>query len=65
MLKNEISTVVNNLKLNISSYKINLDIMEGFSMSTIDNKYVRSASILQFILRALASSIDVLSHFHC
>ena len=65
MVKDEISTVISNPKLSMSSSKISLDAMEEFSMSTIDNKYAKSIPILWFILRALAGSLDVPSHsFH-
>ncbi len=59
------SAVISNLKLSISSFKISLDVIEGFSILTIDNKYVKSAPILQSILRASTSSIGVPSHSSC
>ncbi len=34
-------------------------------MSTIDNTYARSVSILRFILRALTSSMGFSSYFSC
>ena len=46
MVKNEMSAIISNPKLSMSSSKISLDAMEGFSMSTIDNKYTRSVPIL-------------------
>ena len=63
MVKNEISAVISNLKLSISSSKISPDAMEGFFMLTINNKYARSAPILQSLLRALTGSIGIPSHF--
>ena len=65
MVKDEISTIVNNPKLSISSSKISLDAMEGLSMSTINNKYTKNMPILQFILRTSPSSIGIPSHFSC
>ncbi len=65
MVKDEMSAVVSNPKLSIFSSKISLDIMEGFFISTIDNKYIKSALILQSILRASADSIDIPSHSCC
>ncbi len=62
IIKDKMSTIVSNPKLSISSSKISLDTMEGFSMSTIDNKHARSAPILRSILGALAGSIGVSSH---
>ena len=62
IVKDKMSAVISNLKLSISSSKISLDIMEGFSMSTIDNKYTRSTPNLQPILRASAGSISIPSH---
>ena len=46
MVKHEMSTVVSNPKLSISSSKISLDIMKGFPILTIDNEHARSAPIL-------------------
>lgn len=63
MIKDKISAVVNNLKLSISSLKICLDAMEEFYLSTIDNEYVRNASIFQFLLKISTSSIGVISYF--
>ena len=62
MVKDEMSAVISNPKLSMSSSKISPDAMEGFSMSTIDNKHARSAPILRSILRASAGSIGVPSH---
>ena len=65
MVKDEMSAVIINLKLSMSSSKISLDAMEGFSMLTINNKYTRSAPILQFIFKTSANSIGILSHSSC
>ena len=46
----------------MSNSKISLDVIERFSILIIDNKHVKSALILQFLLRALAGSIDLPSH---
>lgn len=46
IVKDEMSVVVSNPKLSMSRSKISLDAMKGFSMSTIDNKHAKSASIL-------------------
>ena len=65
IVKDEMSVVISNQKLSMSSSKISPNAIEGFSMSTIDNKHARSTHILQSILRALSGSINVLSHFFC
>ena len=52
MVKDKISIVISNPKLSISSFKISLDAIKGFSTLSIDNKYTRSAPILRSILRA-------------
>lgn len=65
IVKDEISVVVSNLKLSVSSSKISPNVIEGFSILTIDNKHIKSAPILQSLLRALAHSIDILSHSFC
>lgn len=46
MVKDEMSVVVNNLKLSMSSSKISLNIIEGFSILAIDNEHARNAPIL-------------------
>lgn len=46
MIKNKISIVISNTKLNMSSFKISQDVIERFFMSTIDNKYAGSTPIL-------------------
>lgn len=43
MIKDKISTIVNNLNLNIASFKINLHAIEGFSILIIENKYAKIA----------------------
>lgn len=42
--------------------RLSLDAMERFFISIINNKHVRSTSILQSLLRASAGSIDVPTH---
>lgn len=39
--------------------------MKRFFISTINNKHARSMLILQFIIKALADSINISSHFSC
>ena len=46
IVKDEMSAVVNNLKLNISSFKNGPDIIEELSILTINNENAKSASIL-------------------
>lgn len=46
MVKDKINTIVNNLKLSISSSKISLDIIKRFSILIIDNKYTNHTSII-------------------
>lgn len=46
MVKNEMSVIVSNSKLNIASSKISLDTIKEFSILTINNKYAKSAPIL-------------------
>lgn len=46
MVKDKMSAIVSNSKLNIFSSKINPDIIEGYSMLIIDNKYAKSVPIL-------------------
>lgn len=46
MVKDKMSTVVYNSKLNISSSKISLNIIERLFMSNIDNQYIRNMPIL-------------------
>lgn len=65
MVNNEIITFVSNLKLSISSCKINPNAIKRFFISIINNKHVRNILILQFIIRVLAGSIDISSHFSC
>lgn len=65
IIKNKINVVVNNLKLSMSISKINLDTIKRFSISTINNEYTKSISILQSLLRALADSIVVLYYSSC
>lgn len=62
IVKDEMSIVVSNPKLSMSHSKISLNAIEGFSISTINNKHVRSAPILRFILSASVDNIGVLSH---
>ena len=62
IVKDEMSTVISNPKLSISSSKISPDAIEGFFMLTIDNKHARSALILQSILTVSTSSIGISSH---
>lgn len=64
MVKNKMTAVVSNSKLIISSSKISPNVIERFFILTINNKYTRSALILQFILRALAGSIGVSGIFY-
>lgn len=60
------STVISNLKLSIPNSKISPNPMEGFFISTIDNKYAKSALILRSILIASAGSIGIPSYsFYC
>lgn len=56
MIKDEINIVVHNLKFNMSSSKISPNIMEEFSMLTVDIKHVRSMPILQSLLKALSEN---------
>ena len=65
MVKDEMSVVISNPKLSMSSSKISPNAIKGFSMLTIDNKHTRSAPILRSILRASANNIGVSSHFFC
>ena len=65
MVKDEMSAVISNPKLSMSSSKISPNAIEGFSILTIDNKYAKSAPILQSIVRASATSIDISSHSSC
>ena len=65
MVKEEISTVISNLKLSMSNTKISLNTMKRFSMLTIDNKYTKNAPILQFLLKVLAGNIGVTSNLFC
>lgn len=46
MVKDEMSTIVNNPKLSMTSFKITLDVIERFSILTINNKYVKNVTIL-------------------
>lgn len=46
MVKNKLSAIVSKQKLSMASFKISLDIIERFSMLTIDNKHVKSVHIL-------------------
>lgn len=46
MVKDEMSAIISNPKLSIFSSKISPDIIERFSMLTIDNKYAKNAPIL-------------------
>lgn len=65
MVKDEMTAVVSNLKLCMSSHKISLNAIEGFFILTIDNKHARNMPILQFILRVSAGSISILCHSYC
>lgn len=65
MAKDKISVVVNNLKLSIFNFKISQDAMERFSILTIDNKYAKNTSILQFLLKVSTNSISIASHSFC
>ena len=65
MLKDEMSAIISNLKLNMSSSKISSDAIKGFSMLTINNKHAKNAPILQFTLRASAGIIGIPSHSSC
>lgn len=49
----------------MSNFKINLEVIEEFSILTIVNKYTRSTLILLSLLKNLAGNIDILSHFSC
>lgn len=57
------SAVISNQNLGISSFKIIPDIIEGFSMLTINNKYAKSMSILQFLFKVSINSIETPSYF--
>ena len=59
------STIISNPKLSTSSSKISPDARKRFSMSTINNKHVRSAPILRSILKISASNIGILSYSSC
>lgn len=59
------SAVVSNLKLSITNFKISPDAIKRFSVLIIDNKNTKNSPILQYLLRALANSIDILSHYFC
>lgn len=65
MIKDEMSTIVNNPKLRISSSKINPDVMKRFFILTINNKYARNVLILQFLLKVSAGSISISNHSSC
>lgn len=63
MIKNKISIIVSNLKPSIASFKIYLGIIKRFSILIIDNKYIRNAFILQFLLKVSTCNISISHHF--
>lgn len=63
MVKNEMSTIVSNIKFSMANFKISPDAIKGFSKLTIDNKHIKSALILQFFLGVSADKIVVFNHF--
>lgn len=65
MIKDEMSAVVSNPKLRMSSSKISPDVIERFSILTIENEYARSVLILQSIFKASASNIGIPNNFFC
>lgn len=65
MLKNKINIVVRNLTLNMTSFKINLDIINKFFMLILDYKNAKNIPISQFLLKILAGNIGVPSYFFC
>lgn len=62
IIKNKISVIASNPKLDMSSSKISPCIIEKFSMLIIDNKHAKNVSILLFLLRTSANNISVSSH---
>lgn len=65
MVKNKMSAVVSNLKVSMFSSKISPDVVEKSSILIINNKYIKSVPILQFLLRVLANNIGISSLFSC
>lgn len=65
MVKDEMTAVVSNPKLSMSSHKISLNIIERFFILMIDNKHARNMPILQSILRVSAGSINILCYSYC
>lgn len=65
MIKDKMSPIISNSKLSMASSKICLDVIEGFSKLTIDNKYTKSVFILQFLLKASTSNIGAFNYFFC
>lgn len=63
IVKDKMSIVVNNSKLNIFNSKISPNIMKRFFILIIDNKYAKSALILQFLFKISTNNIDIFSHF--
>lgn len=63
MTKNKMSAVVSNLKVNMFSSKISPDVVEKSSILIINNKFIKSVPILQFLLRVLTNSISISSLF--
>lgn len=65
IIKDKISAIVSNWKCSIANFKICPDTIQDIFILIIDNKYIKSVLILQFLFTTLIESINVCSHLFC